>query len=429
LLALVVVLLLAAVCRAYERPGTEYTPSSRTAERRAREGAEYSAAGSFIGPAQTGAQTPPVQTVTVRFDAAGPEDPARSLAASNRQIPTTLIPWERWAFTAPNSPAPVSILPSATPERAVWLVGVTDRATRAGLEIQNVANSPLTVRVEACLPRGLWRTDAALLSGVIEPVAGRPGERAFTRELSGTPVLWRMESVLRPSAGTTVKSVRLLPGQVMFLRWTETVTQAAQARQRARAACAQSDNGIMQERVSAVLENIGRTLDALPTLVGRGDRTKIVRRTHAALLATGKAQAVWQNWREPAAEDQDAAFGDLTAALSEVSLAACNLVPSQSVVASGDGGTAAARVRVSLTNAGTRTIPLVSLGLARRTDGTLSSDRTVFRSLTPGRNVTATFTVPGGGSPDDAPALIQFISDNGAAVVPARPAPPGDTGP
>ena len=341
-------------------------------------------------------------TVTVRFVATGKRD--RGLSAGAFFTSETRAAGEHWARIGPEN----FRLPETSPEKVVEAVGASDGNTSAGLEIVNPTAEPVRLRLETVLPEGLWAVDAALGVGVAESASAPSPLR-----------LWRMESVLRSSDGLNVKQIEVPAGAALFMRWTETVVQAGQARQQARVACWHSDNHTMQNRVAPALDSIENTLETLSVLVERGDRAKIIKRVHTALLATAKAQAVWQNWREPTAEGEDRAFEALTTALSEVSCAACNLVPSQTMIPGEDGKSL--RVRLSLTNAGKQAIPLVSLGLVRRKDGTPSSDRTVFRGLAPGAQVAATFALSDEG---EAVGNIQFICGMGAAVVFARPAAP-----
>jgi len=121
-------------------------------------------------------------------------------------------------------------------------------------------------------------------------------------------------------------------------------------------------------------------------------------------------------------DENDMALIRLTTALSEVSCAACNLVPSESVLTDASG--AVVGIRISVTNAGDRTIPLISVALPAAGQGTgldaPGGERTVFRDLTPGATVTARFPVaPRVADGPVSSAVLQFIVGMGAAVVPA----------
>ena len=338
----------------------------------------------------------PIPTVTVRFDASQPT----SAAGDAPITPPVSARFAHWARLDADTPAAAT----AEPEGAAVVRGTGDHTGHAGLSVANPSAGEVEVRVVARLPQGLWRADAALVDA-----ASSAAPRASR--------LWRMESVLLSGTGTTRKGVLLEPGQSLFIRWTETSAAASDARKAVRRALWTTDNGALQDRVSGALTPVDEILDAMPLLIERGDRARMTRRVHTALLATAKAQALWENGRGIALTDRDAPFAALLTALSEISCAAFNLVPAQTVL-SVPG--AESSVRITLTNAGGRSVGLVALGIERLVGGS-NSDLTVYRSLAPGATVTTRF-------PTSDPALVrgivQFISDMGAATIPASPAPP-----
>jgi hypothetical protein len=342
--------------------------------------------------------------VTVQLDAR----PRRATAPENRLAPTALLPWENWAGARSLALTRLEVVPDRMDEAVGW----ADHAGRAGLEFVNHQAQTERVRIVVQLPGGLWRVDAALVPGAVDANGVTPAA------LPHTPTaLWRMESAMLPDDGALTKSVSVPAGGALFLRWVETGAAALDARKAVQHALWATDNSALQDRVSGALMPVSDTLDILPILVGRGDRAKITRRIHTALLATAKAQALWENGNGTALTARDAPFAALVTALSEISCAAFNLVPEQAIVPSTHGGS---DIRVTLTNAGGRSVGLVALGIEHR-DGGPSSDLTVFRSLGPGATVAARFPAA---DPSGVRGIVQFISDMGAATVPAAPEPP-----
>jgi hypothetical protein len=322
------------------------------------------------------------------------------------QASDSLEPWAKWAYLREGA----AFNPDGFPEEGS-VTGIASHGGRhIGLLLHNTGMGPCTVRLETYLPQGLWRVEAALIA------VDETGEAVTSAKL------WRMESILRPASGATpAKMLGIPPGHYLALRWTETGALAFDALKAARGAAQASGNIVMRKRVLSALEGVGDALETVPTLVGRGDREKIGRKIHSALLATGKAQALWQNWRELERGGGDAAFEELNLALSEVSCAAFNLVPHQNIVMDENG---VATVKLTLTNAGKNTVPLVALGLAetKSADGLPpASTLSVFRNLKPGAQVGARFRVTDGAL---AKGIVQFVSRMGTAVVAACPVAP-----
>jgi hypothetical protein len=123
-----------------------------------------------------------------------------------------------------------------------------------------------------------------------------------------------------------------------------------------------------------------------------------------------------------AGDSDDAAFTRLTSAFSEISAAMGNLVPAEAVITGKDGVTS--EVRVSVTNAGQKTVPFVTLALPASADAAqavVESRRRAFRNIAPGATVSARFAItPSSAEPA---STVQFIQGVGAAVVTAAPPP------
>ncbi len=325
---------------------------------------------------------------------------APGAASSPQNIPRdTDAAWARWARLDKGR-----ALTATTASR-----GLSVRASRfpggIGIAIANNSGTDAArLRFTVRLPRGLWRMDAALLS----PSAALPPLAVRT---------WRMESALLPAAGPAVKTVSVRSGQTLFVRVTETLVTARAALGEALEA-GRASGSAMSGRVARALAPVEQSLDGLPPLVAKGNRAGITKKVHRALLSAAQAQAQWKNERGGTLVSGDEAFDSLMTALSEISCAACNLVPDQTEVV-GAGG--ARSLRISVTNAGSRTVPLLSLGISEEgfAATTEPGDVTVFRQIAPGSKVAATFAVTG-------PAvhgMVQFIQGMGAAVVPVLPGP------
>lgn len=403
--------------------------------------------------APTGAARTADSTVTAVVDtSASPVFPAptpeSAAAASAVATPTPmppagLEPWQHWAHLDDSgTPAAFRIsVPGVVVGRAArFLHG-------EGALLTNVTDKPITLRVGARLDTGLWRVEAALAAPRL-PAPESISDSAQPRdEIAPSPTpppaavrAWRMESVFLSQAGTSYKSVHLGPGETLIVRWTDTIAEADAACRAARhsPAAAGGPTTYTGVTVARALERAADQIGQIEALAARGRRADMVKRAQSALLIAAQAQAMARN-RDDAGDSGedggDAIFTRLTAALSEVSCAACNLIPAETAVTDANGAVVA--VRVSVTNGGSRTIPSVSLALPQPGDGTglgaPGSERTVFRSLAPGATVTASFPVAqqaAGASPDTGStagptsrAIVQFILDMGAAVVPTGTAP------
>jgi hypothetical protein len=351
------------------------------------------------------AQTP---TVRLFVDAVAPTAAVTDTAPSDATIPEALAPWAAWARMNDGRRVAVRAADAATPSN-----GVSGWSSRfpggVALLLSGEGNTtePVRLQLSVRVPRGLWRVDAALVR------AGGDGETK--------PRVWRMESALLREVGTARKTVTLPPGATLVLRLTETVAAAQAAYGAAAAARDAAGTEFLRGRVGRSLAPVGAAVSSLAAATAKGDRANVARKAHRALLATAQAQAVWKNYRDAGLADHDAAFDGLTAALSEVSCAAYNLVPTQTETLAADG--AARSLRVSVTNAGPRAVPLVALGLqtTQGSDGSPGSRR-VFGALAPGESVAATFPRGGGG---EAPVgVVQFVLAMGAATVTAVPPSP-----
>lgn len=365
-------------------------------------------------------------TVTLRPSSVPRINPSPNFGVATAPL-LSLAEWESWA----NLQATGGILFDAQTEPSLpsWIIGyAVKRRGTLGVALANFS-SPARIRFETELGPGLWRVEAALLPFPPAPslpvpptpntdhTADTAASQITAAPTTTVPKAWRLQSIVRPDFGTIAKTLPVPAQHTLLLRCCDTIAEANAALGAARAALSHSQNAVMRPRVGAALDQIEDEISALPVLAARGDCTKIIKRTHTALLTVGKAQAVWRNWREPGLEEDDKIFDRLVTALSEVSCAACNLVPSQTVV-SGPSGKPI--LRVSVTNAGTRTVPYVALGLAGANNdasppGDASSFK-AFRALAPGAHVSADFRVS---DPQTARGIVQFLFGMGAAVVPA----------
>ena len=361
------------------------------------------------------AQTPVVVTVDTA-SALAREAPGEGNEATDAATAAT-------AATAPGSSALLDALRAAwTPEGAeppvtpVFACAVRDEQpllraeAAAGAEpgviligVRSESTEPVPVRLEARLARGLWRVDAAFQ---------KDGE---------APRRWRMQSVWQKAPGTASKSLTIPPGETLTLRFTETVTAAVRASRAAQAHEWVGGKTYGGASVRSALARVREALNGMPVLLSGGKRDAMAKKAHAALLAAAQAQAICQNAKGASLYEREPAFDELLESLSEISCAAHNLVPSQSRVTNSNGSE---QIRLTLTNAGGKTIPLVALGLSPdRTAGKLPTQQTIFHKVTPGKQVTALFpatAVEGGG---EVAGAVQFNIGMGTAVVLARPVP------
>lgn len=328
-----------------------------------------------------------------------------------------LKPWLQWARM---ESAPV-FLPRIVP-KGVLSAQATRTSVGASVLVDGpAAGSRLHAKTGAVLEAGLYRVEAAVMGT-------RRDDDGLAALSAAPPRLWRMESVLLARPGMSTKLVRLLPDQTLIVRWTETISEARFRLQTARRTSAAQGGPTTYTgiTIAKALGQAARRLGEVQTLAARGNRAEIARRTHLALLSVAQAQAMARN--RPGAVPGDAddrAFTELTLALSEISAAACNLVPSEARTLGADGSPTG--TRVSLTNAGRKTIPLVTLALPASADAAAmaqESRRRVFRSVRPGATITALFPPSAPADPGvGAKAVVQFIVGMGAAVVTAAPPP------
>lgn len=345
----------------------------------------------FLFPAACRAEV----SVTVLVDAVSSNSIGKSAPAGGLLLNPNLSAWSKWARL--DGPP---LEPTASPSLPVF-------ASRArgsvGVGIENNRPETTRLRINLRLPRGLWRVDAAIAKG--DDAGGEVSART-----------WRMESVWRSQEGAASKTVLLHGGQTLFLRLTETVAAAQAAYGQSAAARDSLETAFLRGRVGRALAPVAGALSSLTARVSKTDRIGVVRKAHRALLAAAQAQAVWKNGRPATLADHDDAFDSLMTALSEISCAAYNLVPMQSEIIGKNGKRA---LRVAVTNAGPRTVPLVSLGVLTRGTTAPPVPQSVFGALAPGEKVAATFATTG----QSTRGIVQFILSMGAAVVPASPFP------
>jgi hypothetical protein len=306
-------------------------------------------------------------------------DAARDVWGWSEATPHVALPAQQ------SVPAEVAPGVTATALRAPGMVLVALRRAAPAPAPGGATDAPTTaatpapadpVRFDVRLPRGLWRADAALISAD-----------------GAAPRGWRLEGALCPAARTIAKTLSLAPGQTLVLRFSETVSAAQGAAAACREFKGEGGSTYSGASVRTTLREVEGITASLPGFVAKGDRAALCKKVHRALLSAAQAQAMLENGRGSGLFEQEQRMNALVAALSEVSCAAAGLVPSQTVVRTNDDGTPAA-VRVTLANAGPRTIPVVAVALAAS------------------------------GAAADAPrGMVQFIFDMGAATVPARPLP------
>lgn len=343
---------------------------------------------------------PDEPTVTVVWDTTA----ARPV--NTEEVLGTLAPWNEW--TRQNAPI---FVPRITSPSGSSVTGwACSRLGGMGLCVSNTSPHAIRLRLEEHLSPGLWRTEAALVQ---------------TQQNAKVVRMWRMESVLRPSAaGMTVKYLPLPPEQTLFLRTMETLSEAQSAFRAVQAQnTGESVTTYSGVSVPGALVRIGAVVGTLPVLAVRNNRREIVKRVHRALLMTAQAEAMAQNAQNATLADRDVVFDRLTTALSEVSCAAYNLVPRQVLEAEQDGTPI---LRLSLTNGGSRTAPLVSLGGESDEGSGARTPRAVFRNVAPGATVSARLRLPQSGAPAAASfrGMVQVIESMGAAVFAAQPAGP-----
>jgi hypothetical protein len=328
------------------------------------------------------------------------------------EMPLSMEPWLQWGRLGSNNPV---LMPKIYPQNAAQA-----QATRSSGEasVMIVAPAPaeggsVQAKAAAQMEAGLYRVAAVVIVPAEDP-SRVPAARA-----------WRMESVLLSKPSITSKTVRLRPGQIMIVRWTETISEARsilQAARRTEAAQA-GPTTYTGVTIARALGQAGKLLGEVQTLALRGKRPEAIRRTHRALLYIAQAQAMARN--RPGAvsgDEDDTAFARLTVAFSEISAAMGNLVPAEAVVLGKDGLTT--EVKVSLTNAGLKPITFVTLALPASDDAAqaaVESRRRVFRSVAPGATVSTRF--PLAPSPSGPGSTVQFIQGVGAAVLTAAPPP------
>ena len=344
----------------------------------------------------------PAQTATVVVDfspeSVSDEAGIPGEAGSPGETETKRSPLELWAGfgsdKAGKADAPRRF--ACDPPGVLAVRAVRNAQTRqVGVCAVSTSDKPASLRLDTRLGGGLWRGEAALLNR------------------DGAAKTWRMESALRTGPGAAVKVLPLGPGQSVALRWTETV-QAAQAAVQAlqTGTASLGVSTYSGANVPGVLASVDNLLTDVPYLVEKNKRPEIVKKIHRALLLLAQAEAMSQNAKIAPRDVPDAAFDDVTLALSEVSCAAWNLVLRQSI----ETANGVPVLRVTLTNGGSRTLPVVSLSAMGVTGAKAKNARPVFRSTPPGASVSAQFALLPGDE-KTARGAAQWIVDMGAARI------------
>ena len=337
----------------------------------------------------------PAQSVTaiVDFSAEGASGETAGAASA-------ITPLEKWAgFGSDGASKPIVF--ASDPPGLLSVRAVRNAQTRqVGICLTNPTNKPAKITLDTRLGSGLWRGEAASVT------------KNESSDGAGATV-WRMESALRSVPGAVIKTLPLAAGQTLALRFSETV-QAAQTalhdlQTRTASLGVTTYSG---ENVPNVLGNVDNLLANLPIIIEKNNRPDVVKRTHRALLLLAQAEAMSQNAQQAARDASDAAFDAVTLALSEISCAAWNLVLRQTIESAGDKQV----LRVTLTNGGSRVLPVVSLSASGVSDLSTKNARPVFRSVSPGTSVSARFVLLPGDE-KTARGVAQWIVEMGAASV------------
>lgn len=329
---------------------------------------------------------------------------------SRLQTPSVPESWLLWGRMGASSTV---FAPLMLPQGVVTAQASHSSAESSVLILSPGGGSGVQVKAAAKLEAGLYRVAAVLIYPAEDP------------SLPPATRVWRMESVLLAKPGISAKTVRLRPGQSLIVRWTETISEARAVLQAARRTEAAQGGPTTYTGVTIAkaLAQAARLLGEVQTLTTRVNRPEAIRRTHSALLYIAQAQAMARNRPGASAGDtDDMAFGRLTTAFSEISAAMGNLVPSETVTLGSDG--TPTEVKISLTNAGQRTISFVTLALpasANAAQAAIESRRRAFRGVAPGATVSARFPILT--SPSGPGSTVQFIQGVGAAVITAAPPP------
>lgn len=333
-----------------------------------------------------------------------------SVGGVRPETPSAAESWLKWARMGSNATV---VTPKITPPNTAVARAVVSPHEASVLIAAPADGQALQAKAAAELEAGLYRVAAVIIES--------------TNGLDTIPISrsWRMESVLLPRGGISAKTVHLRPGQILIVRWTETISQARALLQAARRT--ESAKGgpttYTGVTIARALNQVSGLLGEIQTLIARGNRPEAIRRTHRALLYIAQAQAMARN--RPGAisgDEDDNTFAQVTMAFSEISAAMGNLIPSEAVLPGKAG--VPAELKVSLTNAGSKPISFVTLALPASADAAqaaVESRRRVFRSVASGATVTARFPITPS-SPVPA-ATVQFIQGVGAALVTAAPPP------
>ncbi|MES2463791.1 MAG: hypothetical protein V4671_24745 [Armatimonadota bacterium] len=333
-----------------------------------------------------------------------------AVTSSRLETPSVSDSWLRWGRMGQDAAV---FMPKVSPQGAAQAQAVRSVGAASVLIVPSTNGETVQAKAAARLEAGVYRVAAVVIEPAADPSAV-PNTRA-----------WRMESVLLSKPGVSTKIVRLRPGQLLIVRWTETISEARSVLQAARRSEAAQGGPTTYTGVTIAraLGQAGRLLEEIQTLSSRGKRPEAIRRTHRALLYIAQAQAMARNRPGAVPEgENEVTFARLTVAFSEISAALSNLVPAESLTMAKDS--VISDVKVSLTNAGLKPIPFVTLSLPASADAAQAaaeSRRRVFRNVAPGATVSARFPVPSSSS--EPASTVQFIQGVGAAVVTAAPPP------
>ena len=254
------------------------------------------------------------------------ESRASSVGSVRPETPSAAESWLKWARMGEGA---TIVSPKITPPDTAAAQAVCSSHEASVLIAAPSDGQALQAKAAAALEAGLYRVAAV----IIEPSNGS--------DTAPASHAWRMESVLLARGGVSAKTVHLRPGQILIVRWTETISEARTVLQAARRT--ESAKGgpttYTGVTISKALNQASVLLGEIQTLTARGNRPEAVRRTHRALLYIAQAQAMARN--RPGAvsgDEDDNTFAQVTMAFSEISAAMGNLIPSESVIPSKEGG-------------------------------------------------------------------------------------------
>lgn len=345
--------------------------------------------------------------------------PSRTLA-SGIPIPGEQPDWFLWA-RMDGKQLPVRVMPRSSLSVEEVRACATYAPGGVAVLLANPGPHPLALEVRVRLPRGVFRIERLTFSPEPAPGAGLQPVWQDAREPAVRPMA-RLERLQGKDLGTPIEVVKpayLEPGEVCLLRYTDQVQEVAHAWREIHQhlhALART-NPAAARRIRRMLQE-GRLN---PATLYSGPARRASRRLpalHRMLLATAQALSVQANMlARNAIPDTTGtplmgSLERLADALSETSAVLLGLVPRIAVLPEIVGTTmpargqatmeaTAVRVQVSLTNAGSKTVRMIKIGVD---PGALPPgitcdphDPVFFETLSPGQTARAIFRMTGPG--------------------------------